>query len=188
MIGGVFGARMAFHGLVVDHFVPSTGQERPTISDAMDIRVRTASVEDVEHILHHRRAMFEEIGYADHAVLEDVEDLSRAYFEKALRLGRYKAWLAEDLNGQVVGGGGIVVADWPGYPGEHRAERAWILNMYTEPGARRCGVAKRLVEAMIEWCRTSGFGIVSLHASPAGRPLYEAIGFQPTNEMTLKLR
>ena len=153
----------------------------------MDIRVRTAGVEDLAHILRHRRAMFEEMGFTDTAVLEGVDDWSRAYFEKALRMGTYKAWLAEDLNGQVVGGGGIVVADWPGYPGENRAQRAWILNMYTEPGARRCGVAKRLVDAMIEWCRASGFGMVSLHASPAGRPLYEAIGFHPTNEMTLKL-
>jgi GNAT superfamily N-acetyltransferase len=60
--------------------------------------------------------------------------------------------------------------------------------MYTEPGARRRGVAKRLLEAMIEWCRTKGFSAVSLHASDAGRPLYEMVGFQQTNEMTLKLR
>ncbi len=65
--------------------------------------------------------------------------------------------------------------------------RAWILNMYTEPGARRCGVAKRLLEVMIEWCRTKGFSAVSLHASTAGRPLYETAGFHQTNEMMLKL-
>ena len=41
---------------------------------------------------------------------------------------------------------------------------------------------------MIEWCRKKGFSAVSLHASDAGRPLYETAGFQPTNEMTLKLR
>ena len=60
--------------------------------------------------------------------------------------------------------------------------------MYAEPGARRVGVARRLMEAMIEWCRDEGYGSVSLHASAAGRPLYENMGFQPTNEMTLKLR
>jgi len=87
----------------------------------------------------------------------------------------------------VVGGGGVVVAAWPGYPGENQGKRVWILNMYTEPSARRCGVAKRLIRAMIEWCRSEGYGSVSLHASDAGRPLYENMRFQATNEMTLKL-
>ncbi|PYT98027.1 MAG: GNAT family N-acetyltransferase [Acidobacteria bacterium] len=78
------------------------------------------------------------------------------------------------------------VADWPGYPGEDHAKRAWILNLYTEPEARRCGVARKLMQAMIDWCRSEGYGAVSLHASAAGRPRYESMGFQQTNEMTLK--
>jgi GNAT superfamily N-acetyltransferase len=173
---------------MVDHFVPITRNKPSAISETMEIHIRTASVEDLKHILHHRRAMFEEIGFRDAAVLGRVEDLSREYFEEALRIGTYRAWLAEDLNGQIVGGGGIVIADWPGYPGENHAKRVWILNMYTEPGARRLGVARRLVEVMIEWCRVKGFSAVSLHASSAGRPLYETVGFQETNEMMLKLQ
>jgi GNAT superfamily N-acetyltransferase len=154
----------------------------------MEIHIRKAGVEDLKHILHHRRAMFEEMGCRDTGELDRVEDLSREYFGKALRIGTYRGWLAQELNEQIVGGGGIVVAAWPGYPGNNHGERAWILNMYTEPGARRCGVAKRLLEVMFEWCRTKGFSTVSLHASSAGRPLYEAVGFQQTNEMMLKLR
>jgi len=153
----------------------------------MEIHIRKAGVEDLKHILHHRRAMFDEMGFRDTAVLNRVEDLSREYFSEGLQIGTYRGWLAEGSNGQIVGGGGIVIADWPGYPGENHAARAWILNMYTEPGARRCGVAKRLLEVMIEWCRTKGFSAVSLHASSAGRPLYEKVGFQQTNEMMLKL-
>lgn len=154
----------------------------------MEIRIREAGDEDLKHILHHRRAMFEEMGFQDAAVLDNVESVSREYFSEALRTGSYRGWIAEGLNGQIVGGGGIAVADWPGYPGENHAARAWILNMYTEPGVRRRGVAKRLLEAMIEWCRINGFRAVSLHTSSAGRPLYETMGFQPTSEMTLKLQ
>lgn len=142
----------------------------------------------MKHILHHRLAMFEEMGFRDAALLDCVEAVSREYFTDSLRTGTYLGWMAEDSGGQVVGGGGIVVADWPGYPGEKQAKRAWILNMYTEPGARRRGVAKRLMNVMVEWCRNEGYRSVSLHASAAGRPIYEAMGFQPTNEMSLKLR
>ena len=154
----------------------------------MEIKIRRAGAADLRHILHHRLAMFEEMGFRDAAVLERVAAVSREYFTEALRAGTYLGWMAEESNGRVVGGGGMVVAEWPGYPGENRAKRSWILNMYTEPGARRVGVARRLMEAMIEWCRDEGYGSVSLHASAAGRPLYESMGFQPTNEMTLQLR
>lgn len=155
--------------------------------DIREIRIRRTCAEDLEHILHHRLGMFEEMGFHEAAVLGRVEADSREYFTEAFRAGTYLGWVAEDSNGQVIGGGGIVIADWPGYPGEEHAKRAWILNMYTEPGARRCGVARRLMQAMVEWCRSEGYGSVSLHASAAGRPLYEGMGFQPTNEMSLKL-
>ena len=153
----------------------------------MEIPIRIAHHEDLMHIVHHRRAMFEEMGYRDPAVLDQVDQSSREYFGEALRTGAYKAWLAEDPSGRVLAGGGIVIADWPGYPGENLAKRAWILNMYTEPEARRRGIAKKLLEVIIDWCRTAGFRTVSLHASPAGRPLYESAGFQQTNEMRLTL-
>ncbi len=41
---------------------------------------------------------------------------------------------------------------------------------------------------LLAWCREQGFGSVSLHASEAGRLLYETMGFEPTNEMRLRLR
>jgi len=153
----------------------------------MEIKIRRASVEDLKHILHHRLAMFEEMGFRDAGVLNRVEAVSREYFTEALRAGTYVGWIAGDTAGQVVGGGGIVVAAWPGYPGEGQAKRAWILNMYTEPEARRRGVARRLMQMMVEWCRIEGYGSVSLHASAAGRPVYESFGFKSTNEMSRKL-
>jgi hypothetical protein len=43
------------------------------------------------------------------------------------------------------------------------------------------------MEIMISWCREQDFANVGLHASDEGRPLYEKLGFQPTNEMRLDL-
>jgi hypothetical protein len=41
---------------------------------------------------------------------------------------------------------------------------------------------------MIAWCKQEGFARVSLHASEHGRPLYESLGFEDSNEMRLNLR
>jgi GNAT superfamily N-acetyltransferase len=153
----------------------------------MDIRIRLATPDDLPHLLHHRRAMFEEMGHSDFTALAQMEQSSRDYFHNALRAGTYRGWIVEDSEKRVIAGGGIVLAAWPGFPGETHAKRAWILNMYTEPHARRRGIARRLVLTMAEWCRAEGLRSVWLHASHAGRPVYESLGFRPTNEMKLTL-
>jgi GNAT superfamily N-acetyltransferase len=66
--------------------------------------------------------------------------------------------------------------------------RATILNVYTDPEYRRRGIARLLMETMIDWCKREGLARVNLHASDAGRHLYESLGFEPSNEMRLKLR
>ncbi|HET7106814.1 MAG TPA: GNAT family N-acetyltransferase [Candidatus Acidoferrum sp.] len=153
----------------------------------MQFHIREADLNDLHHLVHHRRAMFEDMGHCDPALLDRVDQASQAYFTAALPLGTYKAWLAQTPDARVVAGGGVVIADWPGFPGELLPKRAWILNMYTEPEARRRGIAKQLLQTILDWSRANGFRSVSLHASTAGRPLYESLGFQPTNEMRLPL-
>jgi len=165
---------------ILDHFVPTARKERPAISEDMKIQIRNAGLADLKYLLHHRRAMFEEMGFRDPAVLDRVENLSKQYFSEALRNGAYKAWLAQDVNGQIVGGGGIVLAPWPGFPGENLAQRAWILNMYTEPAARRHGVAKRLLEVMIDWCREKGFSAVFMQAPQGALCMNPSVSTQPT--------
>ena len=149
------------------------------------IRIREATLEDVPHLLHHRRSMYESMGHMESAMLDEVLRVSEIYFREAIPRGRYRGFVAEGDGGRVVGGGGIVINDWPAHPRETMPRRAWILNMYVEPEFRRLGIARRLMEAMIEWCRAQGFRNVSLHASMEGRPLYESMGFAATNEMRL---
>lgn len=149
--------------------------------------IRPATAADIDTVLHHRRAMFRDMGYTDGAALDSMVSSSRAYFASALADGAYRGWMAVSDEGRIVGGGGIIVMAWPSNPRDSRTRRAMILNMYVEPEFRRRGIARTLMQAMIDWCRAEGFRTVELHASDDGRPLYESLGFQPTNEMRLVL-
>lgn len=156
--------------------------------DAPDYVVRRATPADLALVLHHRRRMFEDMGYRDLAQLDAMQAAAGPFLGGGLADGSYEGWLVEDAGGRVVAGGGIALVPFQPHPRDPGSRRAWIVNMFTEREHRRRGLARRLMATMLDWCREQGFQAVSLHASAEGRPLYEALGFEPTNEMRLMLR
>jgi GNAT superfamily N-acetyltransferase len=149
--------------------------------------LRSATPADLDIVLRHRRRMFEDMGYVEPAALEEVVALSATLIGKGLRDGTYHAWFAVDDTGRVVAGAGVILLTFQPHARDPRTERAWIVNVFTEPEHRRKGLARRVVLAAIDWCRGEGMKFVFLHASDEGRALYESLGFQPTGEMRLAL-
>jgi GNAT superfamily N-acetyltransferase len=151
------------------------------------IRIRPAGLGDTATILRHRGAMFREMGRGSEPEMDAMLVTAEAFLREALPSGTYRGWLAETAGGRVAAGAGITIAAWPGAPGDSAGRRGWIQNVYTEPEFRRRGLARQLMQVVVEWCRVEGFRTVWLHASQDGRGLYESMGFQPTNEMRLHL-
>ena len=133
-----------------------------------EVKIREATSSDLPILLRHRRLMWWDMGQRDEAALALMEKAATEYFIQALREGSYRGFLAVDPNGEVIGGGGIVVSPWPGIPGQAHPRRAMILNLFVEREHRRRGVANALISRMIAWCQQSGFCSVALHASEDG--------------------
>lgn len=153
----------------------------------MVFSIRLAGAGDAPTIARHRRLMFDEMGLATGAALDAVERETEAALLHAMTQGYYRHWFAED-GGEIAAGAGVMIARWLPMPQEPALFRVTVLNVYTEPRHRKRGLARRLMLTVIDWCRSQGLACVQLHASDAGRPLYEALGFMPTNEMRLPLR
>jgi GNAT superfamily N-acetyltransferase len=151
------------------------------------IAIRAAEPSDIPEILRQRHGMYIDMGYTDEPKIEAMASLSANYLAKAMSDGSFHAWLA--YSGEhAVGGGALIISPWLAHPYDLECRRATILNVYVYPEYRRRGVARRLMETMIGWCRSQGFAGVTLHASDDGRHLYESMGFELSNEMRLKLR
>jgi GNAT superfamily N-acetyltransferase len=157
------------------------------VTSDCDVTIREATLNDLSTIVRHRRGMFFDMGHTDDKALNAMEATSSPFIENGLKDGSYRAWLAE-TDGMVVASGGLVIVGYPSAPHDPRPQRAWILNIYTEPQHRYHGYAKAIVEAIVAWCRSQNYAWVSLHASKAGRHLYETLGFLPTSEMRLVLK
>lgn len=145
--------------------------------------LRAATAADATVVARHRVSMFRDMGMLDERDAAALAAGSQAHLTTALSDGTYLGWLIEYDDVVVAGAGVILRPMLPRPESPYGGEDAEVLNVYTDPTHRRRGLARRLVEHVLSWSRTRGLRRISLHASDEGRPLYEQLGFVPTNEM-----
>jgi len=159
------------------------------MTEVTDYSIRHATASDAAIIAHHRVAMFQDMGEVPSAVLSSqLRSRSSAALAAMFREGSYVGWLAIEAGGRVIAGAGAQIK--PQLPrishdgaGVAVMPVALVLNVYTEPAWRRKGIARALMQRIMAWATDAGIDRVLLHASDAGRPLYQSLGFAPTNEM-----
>jgi GNAT superfamily N-acetyltransferase len=157
---------------------------RPTYNAPMpDYRIRQATVSDALVIARHRVGMFRDMGELAPDEAAVVESASLTRLVGQLVSCEYVGWVAE-TGGEVVAGAGMLLHQYYPTRGNPRGRpTAYILNVYTEPGHRRQGLACQLISEILVWCRSHDIPRASLHASQFGRTVYERLGFAQTNEM-----
>jgi len=148
--------------------------------------LRYATPKDAALITRHRHRMFGDNSFTTEAALAACDVQFESWVGVRLGDGRYIGLLLEDEN-RTLAGAGIFFADFPPHWMDPQPLRAYILNVYTAPEDRGKGYAMQLMKLVIEECRQRGVPTVVLHASPLGRPVYEKLGFRPTDEMMLRL-
>jgi GNAT superfamily N-acetyltransferase len=148
--------------------------------------LRPLAPADLELVCRHRETMFRESGRPAEAIATMVPAF-RDWLAPRLADGRYFGFVAEQA-GVTVGGIGLMEIDWPPHP-FHPTEgrRGYVLNVFVEPGHRRQGLARHLMTAAEREFDRRGLSYAILHATEAGRPLYEAMGWEPTAEMAKRL-
>jgi GNAT superfamily N-acetyltransferase len=82
-----------------------------------------------------------------------------------------------------VAGGAIWLRETPPRLNFRGGKIPYLLSFYTEPGYRERGLATLIVKEAMKWARARGYPWMTLHASPAGRRVYEKLGWEGTTEM-----
>jgi len=131
--------------------------------------------------------MYEDMGYTDAAKIEAMEAEFTLWLHDHLEDSHYRNWFIVDANGEIAAGAGLWLVDWAPQMMDFSPLRGYVMNVFTEAGHRKQGLAQQLVHTILDWCRDNGIHTVSLHASECGRPVYESLGFKPTNEMRISL-
>jgi GNAT superfamily N-acetyltransferase len=153
-----------------------------SIIRVLTYHLRRGTLADADAIVHHRIAMFTDMGIPLDGPALDRH--FRAWLTAMMPAGTYHAWLIETDTGEIVAGGGASVLPWPPGPRYMGDRIAVVYNVYTEPAHRHQGLARSVMDAIHGWCRDEGITSVALNASADGRPLYESMGYQvPPNPM-----
>jgi GNAT superfamily N-acetyltransferase len=149
-----------------------------------EITYRLATTDDVDTLAQKRWQMETERHpdiQADHAAYLAA---ARQDIRQEIERGAHIAFLAE-AEGEVVG---CAILIWwtmlPSLTQLHR-RRGYVSSVYCDPAWRRRGIARHLMEQLLNRAREMGMDRLVLWASDMGRPLYLDLGFEPSRALEL---
>lgn len=148
----------------------------------MDFIYKKATIDDIEILVKTRIEVLRAANkLSDYIDMEEVEKASYDYYKVALQNNTHTAYLVFD-NEKIVGAGGV--SYYQVMPTYHNpsGNKAYIMNMYTNPAYRRMGVANKTLGLLVEDARNRGINVITLEATDMGKPLYKKYGFVKMND------
>lgn len=143
---------------------------------------------DDEIAVHALTQIALETGVSKELFDSNFREMTLEWIARARIVDRYQGFVAE-VDDQVIGFVGCQRYQ-KGYPRIIKPSvlrYGYIWGLYVEPTYRRQGIATRLMQTAIEYLSSIDCTQILLHASQAGQPMYEQLGFQISNEMSLKI-
>jgi GNAT superfamily N-acetyltransferase len=142
--------------------------------------IREATTADMDVVIALRLAFVADV-HRRHELSDDFAADTRAYMLEEHASRGARSWLAED-DGDAVGVVTLLLRTVPPHPTNRRVAEGYVINMYVAPAHRGAGVAPRLFDALLAAANEMDLRRITLHATDAGRPLYERTGFaaEPT--------
>ena len=106
----------------------------------------------------------------------DLESALKDFYHRHLADGTFVSWIALDGE-KIIGTSGMSFVEKPPYFTCPTGKLGLLSSMYTDPDYRRMGIAKELLNRVVEEARAYGCGAVHITASNMGVKLYTAYGF-----------
>ena len=143
----------------------------------MNIIYRRLTKDDLDTFIDMRIRQLREEG-----ATEDIDLIPplRDYYDRHMSDGTFVSWLALDKD-RIIGTSGMSFVEKPPYFGCPSGRIGLLSSMFTDPDYRRMGIAKELLNRVVEEARAYGCGAVQITASDMGVKLYTAYGFVHNN-------
>jgi GNAT superfamily N-acetyltransferase len=152
----------------------------------MNFTLEKASLEHIPLLTDTRVDFLSEYWGKQEADIENkLREELNSFFENEIPAQTYIAWLAFD-SGKIAGVGGMKITKKPGSFRVPDGNCAYIMNMYTLPQYRKKGIAKTILNKLIEAGEEMGITFFELHATKEGEAVYVKNGFNLHKEPTYR--
>lgn len=148
-----------------------------------NLKFRKIGMSDIPSITELRILQLKEEGASENF---DITTNLNDYFKKHLQDGTFVGWAALD-NDEIIATSGMSFIEKPPYYSNPTGKIGILSSMFTIKEYRRKGVAKKLLEMVINEAKEYGCGTIYIMASQQGALLYESCGFK-RNENFFQLK
>lgn len=140
----------------------------------MKIIYKKADFNDIDELIKIRIEQLKEEGAkADF----DLSGYLNIYYKTHIIDNSFVSWIAKE-NDKIIATSGITFTHKPPYYSNPYGNIGIISSMYTNKNYRRMGIAKELLNKIINEAKLSNCNVVQLKASDMGVFLYENYGFK----------
>ncbi len=146
----------------------------------MEIVYKKLTEEELETFIDMRIGQLTEEYVSEGREVPKNVDLKSAlfdYYHKHMADGTFVSWLAMDGD-TIIGTSGMSFVEKPPYFTCPSGKLGLLSSMFTNPNYRRKGIAKELLDRVVNEARNYGCGAVHITASDMGVKLYTAYGFK----------
>lgn len=140
----------------------------------MGIEYRKLSMKELDVFIDMRINQLREEG-ADEDI--DLKPALKDYYERHMADGTFVSWIALDGD-RIIGTSGMSFVEKPPYFSCPNGKIGLLSSMFTSNSYRRRGIAKTLLEKVINEAKEYGCGTVQITASDMGVLLYTDFGFR----------
>lgn len=143
----------------------------------MKITIRQVSDCEIPVLMQWRMEVLHDVfDIPEHELMDSLYKENERYYKATIKRGLHVACFAL-VNNKIAGCGGMCLYHEMPSPDNPNGKCAYLMNIYTRPAYRGCGIGKKVVEWLICEAQKRNIAKIYLEASEAGRPLYEKLGF-----------
>jgi len=152
------------------------------------ITIRRADSSDIELLTAMRLEMRRERETMQLSIpADEFEKSVREFFKRTIADGSFISFIAF-CDGEPAACSGLSIQPLPPSYSEPHGLRGYVTNMFTRRQWRGKGLATKLLDCIVSYCKSINCDSIDLNASDAGRPVYLKYGFTDLRgEMKLKL-
>ncbi len=152
------------------------------------IAIAKASPEHDVIVAQHFYQLWLDNNVSSDSFRDDWLEITLNFIAKARREFAFQSFIAQD-NSKIIGSASCQLFNGL-YPSPFKIENrqyGYIWNVFVTSAYRRQGIATQLTNKTVDYLQELNCTRAILHASPFGKPVYEKIGFIPSNEMVIDL-